>query len=189
MSVRVCNNPDCGYPMDHPKHYRNCVDKPSWPSWMLDRTVAMPMPQVEVAIAEARGIVRVPVMVAERETAELTIPHVEAGQPLPPLPKIPQIGGACCAHPVQVHIANAEGFPPVCMECPEQGAVDEHEWQPMAVSEEASVLGSDVLPNVADAGASLSSEAAFTCLVCGRVSASLTGNRSHQRAHQRRSEN
>ncbi len=37
-------------------------------------------------------------------------------------------GGACCKHPEQMHVRDAEGFPPTCMGCPD--GADEHEWLP-----------------------------------------------------------
>lgn len=114
----------CGYVNDHPKHYRQCVDKQAWPDWMRGLT---PMPAVSVKLATERGIERVAV------TAVLDAPAVDAGQPVPPTPIPGVIGGACCKHPEQMHVADAEGFPPTCMGCPDGN--DEHDWRPLDYAE------------------------------------------------------
>jgi len=128
--IRTC--PHCGYSTDHPKHIRACTE-----AW---RYTNAPMPSVSVKVVDQNGIRDVPILPQAAATIapvaptslrmgdEETGPVSEEGYVSLSSAPASVTSGACCKHPEQMHVADAEGFPPTCMGCPE--GADEHEWQP-----------------------------------------------------------
>jgi hypothetical protein len=160
----------CGYSRDHLRHYQNCdIPKADWPEHY--KVKGAPVPRGSVAVAErpakvdvlnalVERIARRGADIAdERISAQVEAPTVTEGRPVASPASVTFPGGACCEHPEQVHIADAEGFPPTCMGCPDSD--DAHEWRPQeAVSGEASSPAFPDLADVDDAGSASSPEAA-----------------------------
>ncbi len=152
--IRIC--PTCGYRTDHLKHYQNCsIPKSDWPAQFNPIRLPFPAVSVKVADANGIHEVPVTMAVSGGASTGGLSPFapVEAAGSIPPEAALLHAGdvltavietesrerarlseadrirlapGACCAHPHELHIADAEGFPPTCMGCPE--GRDEHEW-------------------------------------------------------------
>jgi hypothetical protein len=161
----------CGYSRDHLRHYQNCgIPKADWPEHykvkgapvsrgsvaVTGNPLAQALEQMETARAKPE---KLNAEARERISAQVEAPTVTEGRPVASPASVAFPSGACCEHPEQVHIADAEGFPPTCMGCPDSD--DAHEWRPQeAVSGEASSPAFPDLADVDDAGSASSPEAA-----------------------------
>ncbi len=147
--IQTC--PNCGYVTTHIKHYMGCnIPKNQWPSEYLHsvgetasgRTIGVqPMPAVSVKVVDQTGIREITVISQAAATIAPVAPtslavvdgedevrSMSDGSVSPVQASASLQGGACCKHPEQMHVRDAEGFPPTCMGCPD--GADEHEWLP-----------------------------------------------------------
>lgn len=118
--TRTC--PNCGYVTEHIKHFQNCgIPKADWPEHFKVKGAPIPKSYDEVTVYST-----------------VSAPVVTQGQPGPaPQPTFAYEQGACCACPKEVHIEDAEGFPPTCMGTCED---DEHSWRPAVIDNQTIYL-------------------------------------------------
>ncbi len=195
--IRIC--PTCGYRTDHLKHYQNCsIPKSDWPA--QSNPIRLPFPAVSVKVADANGIHDVPVTMAvsggsstgglspfaPAEPSETALLH--AGDVLTAVieqesrerarlseaDRIRLAPGACCAHAKELHIADAEGFPPTCMGCPD--GHDEHAWIPASI--DMSYFGPPIHA-VMDESRTINSPLNLTC-DCGFLARTAAGLKTHR---------